>query len=105
MKVRKADIELVKKAMETELELRGFVCKERVKFEADCRRSKNYKKLKNPPRFVYLSGTFRVLSESLDCPFWTVQKMSGSTVLWFVDFPFSVGAEAIFAFINAASAV
>jgi hypothetical protein len=91
--------------MENALIEKGFFCKERKKFNDDCLKYKNQEKLKNPPRFVYVSGTFRVLTESRDCPFWTVQKMSGTTVLWFVDFPFGVGHEAVFVFLNAASAV
>lgn len=103
--VKKKELELVKQAMETELVERGYVCKERAKFEADCKKYKNEEKIRNPPRFIYAKGSVRVLTESRDCPFWTVQKMSGSTVVWHVDFPFDVGVESVFAFLSVACSV
>jgi hypothetical protein len=101
----KKNVELIKQAMETELIARGYVCKERAKFENDCIKYKNVEKLKNPPRFGYIKGSLRVLTESRDNPWWTVQKLSGSSVEWHVDFPFDVGVEAVFAFIDVASPV
>ena len=81
-------------AMEVELLKRGYRCSERTKFDSD------ETKWKKPPRFTYSNGAFRVLTESQDQPWWTVQKMSGSHVVWFVDFPLNVDIGAVFAFIE-----
>jgi hypothetical protein len=88
--------------METELINRGYRCKDRKKFDEDCERDSKGVKWKNPIRFTYVRGEFRVLTESSDRPFWTVQKMSSGHVMWFVDFPLDVNIDAIFAFIDAA---
>lgn len=89
-------------AMESELIAYGYHCDDRKKFDEECEKDGSETKWKSPPRFTYSKGVFRVLTECQDRPFWTVQKTSGTHVLWFVDFPLDVGVEAVFAFIASA---
>lgn len=89
-------------AMESELIVRGWRCDDRKKFDEECEKDASQTKYKNPPRFTYSKGIFRILTECHDRPFWTVQKMSGSHVVWFIDFPLDVGVEAVLLFIASA---
>ena len=87
--------------MEIELNDRGYVCEERAKFDTECKKDSSETKWANPPRFTYQNGSFRVLTESRDRPYWTVHKMVGSHLMWFVDFPTDVNVHAVFSFIAA----
>lgn len=99
------NLELVKQEMETELTVREYVCKEREKYQKERLKDRNEEKVKNPIRFTYSKGLFRILTESQECPWWTVQRMSGASVAWFVDFPFDVGVKTVFAFVDSVSSV
>lgn len=68
--VHEADRRLAPKlTMENELVARCFTCRDRKKFDAECEKDTTGKKWQRPPRFVYRSGSWRVLTESADCPF------------------------------------
>ena len=44
-------------------------------------------------RRTWKRGTVRVLSETRDCAWWTVQEMRGSNVRWYLDIPLDAGVE------------
>ena len=102
MSVVKERFRSAKHLMESELIKRGYLCGKRKKFDEECDKDGSETKRKNPPRFTYCKGSFRVLTESQDRPFWTVQKTSGGNVVWFVDFPLDVEVDAVFAFVESA---
>lgn len=54
-------------------------------------------------RRVLKSGSHRVLMSSLESPWWTFQRTSGSTVDWFMDIPVEAPVESVLAFIDAFS--
>lgn len=76
--------------LESELNKRGYRC--------DCPEG-----LDSSRRIVYEKRNMRVLTASQDRPFWTVQKLTGERVSWFVDFPCDVDIVAVFAFIDASA--
>jgi hypothetical protein len=83
---------------EMELLDRGFECRERNRFEEEFKKDAHQTRWKNPPRFKYKNGIFVVLTESIECPWRTVQKISGGHVMWFVDFPLGVDTRAVLEF-------
>jgi hypothetical protein len=78
----------------------GFKSDDRKRFDEECKRDTTQSKHKTPPRFAYQSGPVRFITESRDSPFWTVQRKSGSSVLWFVDFPLDIGLVIVLKFIQ-----
>ena len=86
---------------EFELQLieRGFTCGDRSKFDKECEKDTKNVKWKSPPRFTYERGSIRVLTDSSDRPYRTVQRIARRNVIWYVDFPLEVNLEAIFTFI------
>ena len=94
---RHKDEALKRNPIEQRLKEEGFLSPERtafgkrIKFRPDM--------VYDPPRFKYRLGTIQVLTDNKEFPFWTVQKMAGSRVEWFVDFPPEVGMDNMFTFI------
>ena len=78
---------------EMELFEHGFECRERKRFEEECKKDAHQTRWKNPPRFKYKKGSIVVLTESIECPWRTVQKIAGGHLLWFVDFPRGVDTK------------
>jgi hypothetical protein len=77
--------------MESELQDAGFV------------RDRLFRTLlHSPDRAAYVRGRWRVLEQVSQQPFWTVQRLTASSVQWFVDFPLDCPAAAILAFIEMA---
>lgn len=87
---------------EMELLEHGFECRERKRFEEECKKDPHESRWKNPPRFKYKKGSFVVLTGTIECPWRTVQKISGGHVLWFVDFPLGVDKKAVLGFVEEA---
>lgn len=101
MRIAKKKVQPVTALRPFEMELRehGFECRERKRFEEECKRDPNAGRWKNPPRFKYKKGSFVILTESIDTPWRTVQKMSNGHVLWHVDFPLEVDSQALLSFV------
>lgn len=91
-----------KHEMEARLAELGYWSDDRKRFDRECERDTSESKRKNPPRLTYYKGSFRVLTESHDRPYWTVQKKMGAHILWYVDFPLDVGVETVLKFIECA---
>ncbi len=72
----------------------GFACCGTVAYD---------QKERGQSRVSYSRGSLRFLTEARDRPFWTVQRLTGGHVRWFVDFPLDVDLEAIMAFLDACS--
>lgn len=76
----------------------GFVCKSKDAWLKDT--EKNAEKREQMPRFHYRFGDYGALTPNHECPFWTVQKWSGSFCHWYVDFPLDVPKEAVIRFMG-----
>lgn len=87
--------------MEEQLEARGFTSRERSHFDNIRADSSSFSG--RVPRFTYISEckNWRVITQSEDQPYWTVQKIVGSSVMWFADFTIEVTAAGVFAFMDA----
>jgi len=44
-------------------------------------------------RSVYRKERLRVLGETMDQPYWSVQRLDGAGVEWYVDIPIEAGSE------------
>lgn len=95
-----ANRRLAKQDMESALLARGWRCRERVKFDMESAKG-DQRRARKCPRFTYRRDQWRILTESEDQPFWTLQKTNASDVIWFVDFPMDVPLSAIFTFLEA----
>lgn len=89
-----------REAFERRLSKEGFECSDRNAF--DRRAASNADLLINPPRFCYTNGSWRILTENKECPWWTVQKVIGRRVEWFVDFPTNIKIDTVFKFMEVA---
>lgn len=54
-----------------------------------------------PSRAVYRKATIKVLCETIQQPYWTVQRLSWGSVDWFVDIPLACGADVLQSFLVA----
>ena len=53
------------------------------------------------PRYTFERGNIRVLTESREQPYRTVQEYRSGTTAWYVDFPMQIPDKAILAFLTA----
>jgi hypothetical protein len=86
--------------LESALRDRGFKSRDRKRFDDENAKPSRKHQRDNPKRFTYKRGSWRVLTDSQDCPWWTVQRVAGDEVQWFVDFPVGVNLEAMMLFIE-----
>jgi hypothetical protein len=85
-KKKKKDEVVLRSELEEALRARGF--------------HQSLNKTTNVVRTAYVHGSTRVLLSTLQAPWCTVQRVSGGTVDWFVDFPIGVPITNILAFLN-----
>lgn len=82
--------------LESALRQARFTSRDRQRFDRHCKILKADRHI--VPRFAYNRGCVRVLTDSSDYPWWTVQQVTGNTVHWFVDFPTETPIDALVAF-------
>ena len=76
----------------------GYECRQKEKWLRDCEKIPDLRS--EPPRFTYIKGSNRVLMPNHECPWWTYQRMEGTSVT-FVDFDLNWPVAKIAAFILA----
>ena len=101
----KYEIELAarRKALEQRLDREGWKCKERERFDKRIASgSHNPNDIKESTRFCYEKGGWKILIDTNETPWWTVQKVVDKHVEYFVDFPQQIGIDTLFKFMEIA---